>query len=185
MKFRKDLADEVNRFYDAEKKREEIEAERARLKRITQDKYAVKFEDYCERLKEEERSKLIEAIGIVRGEYESNKKIFEIDPKAALVVVGSSVVRADYKDIDLALVGISDKTFRENLFGEVKRKLNPEASILAGNFIYSPHLSVSQFEEKGKYLIDFIVDGSGNGFDEWHDEMFEKKERYCLVERFN
>lgn len=128
------------------------------------------------------------ALGCIRTAYRDLREHYGTE-KLVVVAVGSSLIHSAYKDIDVFLLGMQNKDFREQLFekvndainGSQQNRPNQNTFFYAAGSLSGP--STSDILPPKDYLIDLILDESGNSFDVWHRMMVNSNQRYCILDR--
>jgi hypothetical protein len=156
---------------------------------FTPQEYAMPIGDYFALLRKRDGKHIgyVErALNIISEQSYSTKHFRD----KVITAVGSSLVRPDYNDIDLAIIGISPVEIGRafllrinNCFYKLGIKTKHEEAIgYAGYDVSSA--KVSEFDEetqKFKDIIHILLDESGQTFQEWHKGMVERREPYCIL----
>ena len=103
----------------------------------------------------------------------------------ALYIVGSSVTRDDYDDIDIALVGMKQNYISDGLVDCFARCVQNHAGanglgVAKQSFNGNHSAARIKFANKGK-SIDFFIDRSGKTIKEWEYQQAVAQERYVLI----
>lgn len=98
-----------------------------------------------------------------------------------VAVVGSSLHKKNYNDIDIVSVGITDHNDLNTLYNRMSVFLDAGTNTSQSQkYAFYLGYPISEFINP-KSIIHYLIDRSGKSFSEWHKMMVDKKEKYCLL----